>query len=145
MKTAATLFLSAILCLSIATPFLASAQLSSMLVPCGNGTGSELKTQYNPKTSGDQSTSGCNFYALVKLISNVTNLLIIASAPICVGIMVWCGVLMIMGAYSADKLSKMKDIFKNTFIAFIIILTGWLIVHIIAGAFFNQSFNIFNI
>jgi len=145
MKIAAALSALAIITVVIATPFFASAQLSSVLVPCGNGTGAQLNTQYNPQSSGDQSTTGCNFYALVKLVSNITDLLIIASAPICVGIMVWCGVMLIAGAYSAEKRSTVKTVLKNTIIAFVIILAGWLIVHIIASTFFNPAFNIFNI
>lgn len=112
------------------------------LVPCGNGNGNQLNVGYGT-TPDATSTAACNFAGLVDLIKNVTNFLVILSAPIFVGIMVWAGIRLLLFPGNPETLKKVKQVLFNTLISFIIILAGWLIVHVIATTFLKSSFNIF--
>ncbi len=111
------------------------------LVPCGNGNGNQLGTSYS--SSNSASTTACDFAGFVDLVKNVTNFLIILSAPIFVGIMVWVGVKLLLARGNREEFTKIKSVLMNTLISFIIILAGWLIVHVIATTFLKTSFNIF--
>ena len=146
MKVISIILFSSILLSSVAVAipvFAVQPPLTSIggLVPCGNGTGSELNTSYS--SSNTASTTACDFAGLVDLIKNITNFLIILSAPIFVGIMVWAGVKLLLSRGNVNELSTVKRVLKDTIIAFVVILAGWLIVHFIATAFLNPVYNMF--
>ncbi len=117
------------------------------LVPCGNGSGAQLSNKNGTTnfyaTGNTASTTACDFAGFVDLVKNVTNFLIILSAPIFVGIMIWAGIKLLLAPASQEQIKRVKQVLFDTLIAFIIILAGWLIVHVIATALFNSSFNMF--
>jgi hypothetical protein len=116
---------------------------NSGLVPCGTGSATDIATTYDP--SKPNSANGCNFQAFVILVKNVTNYLILLSAPIVVIIMVWAGWQYLISQGSSEKVKRVKGVIGNTALAFLFILGGWLLVHLVASALLSSSYNIFNI
>ncbi|MGC9602823.1 MAG: pilin [Minisyncoccia bacterium] len=106
------------------------------LVPCGYGA-------FSPSTdaNGNPSVSatGCSACNLADLVQNIINFLIGLSIPIAAALFAWAGVLYFTSAENVGQRSKAKDIFKNAFIGFVIVITAWLVINTLLHVIFNQS------
>lgn len=114
-----------------------SSSNSSFLVPCGYGSFSN--SQYALDTKNDQGSTGCQACSLAQLVQNIINFIIGLSIPVAAALFAWAGVLYFTSAENISQRQKAKDIFKNAFIGFIIIITAWLVINTLLNVIFNQS------
>lgn len=96
--------------LILATP---AVSLADGLVPCN--------------TAAD-----CNFSALLQLVNNVINYLLLLTVPIAAIMFAYAGFIMVTaGEESAGAKTKAKSIIKDAVLGLIIALAAWLIVKLI--------------
>lgn len=119
-----------IMCAMILTPFVGNkvAYVSGAgLVPdCGiitnvdkDGKATEEKVISNP----------CDFADLMDLVNNVINfLLFVIATPLVAIILCYAGFLLLTSGGSSEKMTKVKSIFKNVIIGYIVALLAWLLI-----------------
>lgn len=74
----------------------------------------------------------CDFNALLALVNNVINYMILLTVPIAAIMFAYAGFLLVTsGGESASAKTKAKSIFWNAVIGLIIALAAWLIVKLI--------------
>lgn len=74
----------------------------------------------------------CNFGALLTLVNNIINYMLLLAVPIAAIMFAYAGFIMITaGGESAGAKTKAKSIIVNTVIGFIIALAAWLVVKLI--------------
>ena len=71
---------------------------------------------------------GCDFSQLVLLIKNITNFIILISAPVSAIMFSYAGYLYLTAAGDTGKISKAHSVFWTVLVGFSIILGAWLIV-----------------
>jgi hypothetical protein len=106
-------------------------------VPCGYG--SFTNGQYASGSATDQGSTGCQACSLAQLVQNIINFIIGLSIPVAAALFAWAGVLYFTSAENISQRQKAKDIFKNAFIGFVIIITAWLVINTLLNVIFNQS------
>jgi hypothetical protein len=91
----------------------------------------------------DGITTPCDFNKFVDLVNNVINIIVIISIPAATVGFVWIGLTILTAQGNVGKITEAKRIAWNLMVGFIIILSAWLIVHIITSALLKPEFNIF--
>lgn len=115
----------------IFTPFAFSgvnyASAAGLVPDCGvlssskdkQGKDTEIKTIQNP----------CDFDDLMQLINNVINFLLFTIAtPLLAIILCYAGFLLLTSGGSSERMKKVKVIFLNVVIGYIIALIAWLLI-----------------
>jgi hypothetical protein len=106
-------------------------------VPCGWNVFSNATYALGNPT--DQGSTGCQACSLAQLVQNIINFIIGLSIPVAAALFAWAGVLYFTSAENISQRQKAKDIFKNAFIGFVIIITAWLVINTLLNVIFNQS------
>ena len=104
-------------------PAVVFAQSADPLVPCGYASD-------NATVKAD-----CGWADLVKLVSNITNYLIILGAAFSAVAFGWAGFLMMTAGGEMSKIEQAKSIFGKVLVGFLLMLSAWLIVHAIEAGF----------
>jgi len=104
---------------------------NSGLIPCG----------VDPLTPGADPTTThpCGFADFIKLITNITNFLIILGAAVSTLAFAYAGFLMMTASGEMGKIEEAKAIFGKVVVGFLFMLAAWLIVHAIESAFIAPS------
>ena len=106
------------------------------LVPCGYGAFNAGDTS---GSATDQNSTGCQACSLAQLVQNIINFIIGLSIPVAAALFAWAGILYFTSAGDTRKRQQAKDIFKNAFIGFIIIITAWLVINTLLNVIFSQG------
>lgn len=83
--------------------------------------------------------STCDFNALIQLVQNVINIIIIGAIPIAGCLFAYAGFKYMTAAGDTGEIKSAHEIFMNVFWGFVIILSAWLIVHTILNALVGNS------
>ncbi len=105
---------------------------NSVLVPCGTGA-------FSTGDSSSNNSTGCQACDLATLIQNIINFLIGISIPLAAALFAWAGVLYFTSAGDHHKLDQAKEIFKNVFFGFLIVISAWLVINTLLHVLFSQG------
>ncbi len=105
---------------------------NSVLVPCGTGS-------FNPDNTTSSNSTACQACDLASLIQNIINFLIGISIPLAAALFAYAGVLYFTSTGDHHKLDQAKQIFKDAFIGFVIVITAWLVINTLLHVLFSQS------
>lgn len=127
-KLLVVVFVFSFLIFGLALPAQAISVPGWPIVPCGTST-----------------TFPCTRCDLFKLIKNVVDFITGGlMPPVAVLLFVWAGFLILMGGANPGLVTKGKEIFKNTSVGLIIMLSAWMITNTIiqsVGAKYNNAQN----
>lgn len=106
----------------------ATGDSTSGLVPCGVGSDPKVATE----------CQACN---VVQLIQNLIMFMIGLAVPIAMAMFAYAGFLYFTSGAGGgnENISKARNIFKNTFIGFVLALSSWLIVNTILYTVLNHD------
>jgi hypothetical protein len=107
----------------------------SSIVPCGR---IDLNKDGMIKDVG-QFVEECHFSDFIKLVSNITNFLIILGTSVAALAFAYAGFLMLTASGEMGKIEEAKAIFGKVVVGFLFMLSAWLIVHAIEAAFIAPS------
>ena len=83
--------------------------------------------------------SNCDFNALITLVQNIINFLLLVAAPIAAIMFAWAGFLYLSARGNSGQISKAHDIFWNVLWGLVIALAAWLIINTITNALLKNS------
>jgi heme/copper-type cytochrome/quinol oxidase subunit 2 len=104
---------------------------TSVLIPCGYDADPNVAAK------------SCDFKKLIDLMNNVINILVIITAPLATIAFVWIGIMLLTAQDNPNKRTEAKAIAKKVIIGFVIVLSAWLVIHVIAAAVIDPRYNIF--
>lgn len=124
-----------ILVVMLVTPvYIAHAQFSGPLVPCGIDENDDGKVT-GPGAVGKDGASlpdeQCHFEDLIKIVQNVVNWLLAFAVFFAVILFSFAGFLYVTSAGDPGKLSKAHSMFRSVIIGFLIAMAAWLIINTI--------------
>ena len=99
------------------------------IVQCGNGNAA-FDSNKNPT---------CNFSALITMINNIINYLIMIALPLSAISFAYAGFLYLFSGGDTRKVSKAKTIFADVGIGLILVLSAWLVFKLIETTFLNTG------
>lgn len=85
----------------------------------------------------------CDFLKLIELAGNVIDFLITVSTFLAVISFMYAGFLYLTAGGNEGKIKQAHSIFWKVLWGFIIILSAWLIVELIIGAFLKDEYSLF--
>ena len=80
----------------------------------------------------------CNYNALITGVQRLLSFLITAASIIAVVLFVYAGFLLIFSGGNPSKRDRAKEIFWNTIVGFIIVISAWLIIATVLKVFKTQ-------
>lgn len=83
----------------------------------------------------------CNFTALLKLVDNVINWIIMIAVPVSAGVFAWAGIKYMMTGVS-DQKADAKRMMGNVVKGLVFILAAWIIVGTILEVFIDPDFGL---
>lgn len=107
---------------------LTTTSFVSGLVPCGTN-------------RNDGTNHPCGWNDFIKLITNITNYLIILGVAVSALAFGYAGFLMMTAAGEMGKIEEAKAIFGKVIVGLLFMLGAWLIVHTIEAAFITDTTN----
>lgn len=127
MKKLVFIFFLSILLLTIATPVLASNFLG---LPDGHIIPPDCRG-----TSGQtQTVQECNLEDAFQFVVNISTVIVALTGSAALLMFAYGGVMFILAAGQAERISKAKEILKAAVIGLIIILLSWVMVNMIISA-----------
>ncbi len=87
-----------------------------------------------PLVPCDGVTVPCDFGALMRLVNNVIQFVLIAVVPLAAIIFAYAGFVLLTSGGSDEKKGQAKKIFSNVAIGLVIVLAAWLIIETVIHA-----------
>ena len=119
----------------VLTP-LAFAAADNALVQCGRSDGSVVLTPTETKALIDQ----CNFTTAVEMINRLINYAIIISMPLAAIAFAYAGWLRLSAGDNPSQIEKSNKVFMSVGIGILVMLSGWLVFHLIATTFLSSDY-----